>query len=748
MGWLYLPKTTPTAGQKGFVCGDVFVPIDIQTPSVNKKGICIEMPKNLPSEDGLIFHFTGESSTAETGQIPKEEGSSVKYAQTIDGIPCVTFPTNSDFLKYDDIGLIGSFDTTVSAWVYFPQTPSNSWVMIVGWGRRTESIPPTEKSANNDIGFMNAEGANLLNLRYKAGWSCGSQTLLETIQTGEWYHLVMTVEKTTKTARAFLNGEFVGSKSFDEFDIESSEFVLNFNIGHVDNSGNNACSLAGVRVYNRVLSDPELDALNNEFFGGKAFIPLEEVQPEEGAEFEKNSEEMPSEGLILNVPLAQSATADELGNELSETGNVAFTTIEGIQCADISDTSAAGGTHIVINAPALSSSGAVPVSFSFWAFAHEIPLSKDEFFYYGRRNENNDPDYESIFVGISKNNRFVTNFGESNSNAYPGFHHIAYVCTGTKTLFYVDGVLQFSDNRVWDYGGNTPISLSNGYFAGFRIYNRALSETEIRKLSREWQKPVPNPEANTSGILINSKNEIAFLKKTSAEMPVDGLVLNFPCTSSTAETGQQFQAKNVELKKRDDSAYFPGEKSGIISTVSASELLASATSAISFSAWFNTSDTGKAQEIISCTETGGFSVGLNSDSNSGYCHIYLRAGSSYANYNAFEISGNILKNTWYFICVIYNGSNIKTYLNSTLKNTQSKTGTLAYPANDTPLTIGAEAEASGGVSTDTFQGYIAGVRIYNRALTEEEVATLNTEFSVQKINKIFIPIIGENNAGA
>ena len=302
MGIVYLPKITPSSGQKGFKSGNIFVPVkDLVFPPI----------------DGLIFHFTGKSSTAETGQLSKEEGSSISYSQTIDGIPCATFPATSDFLKYDDIGLIGSFDATVSAWVYFPQTPSNSWVNIVGWGRRVNSIPPTEKSSNNDIGFMNAEGANLLNLRYKAGWSCGSQTLLETIQTGEWYHLVMTVEKATKTARAFLNGEFVGSKSFDEFDIESSEFVLNFNIGYSDNSGSNACSLAGVRVYNRVLSDGEIKILHEEFTlnsvgkkgiciplddsSKKAFIPVEEVSPLSETNVEIGTEGILIKGVSSNI---------------------------------------------------------------------------------------------------------------------------------------------------------------------------------------------------------------------------------------------------------------------------------------------------------------------------------------------------------------------------------------------------------------------------------------------------------------
>ena len=129
---------------------------------------------------------------------------------------------------------------------------------------------------------MNGEKSSLLNLRYKAGWSCGSQTLLDTIQTKTWYHMVMTVEKETKTAKAFLNGSFVGSKNFDEFDIESSSFYINYELEH---SYSNPCSVAGIRVYNRILSENELNVLNAEFSEKKIFIPLREnpgAEPQPG----------------------------------------------------------------------------------------------------------------------------------------------------------------------------------------------------------------------------------------------------------------------------------------------------------------------------------------------------------------------------------------------------------------------------------------------------------------------------------
>lgn len=298
MGIVYLPKMTPSVGQKGFKCGNIFVPV-----------------KDLvfPPASGLIFHFTGETSSAETGQSATTETGEIQYGQTVNGIPCVSFSQGASLL-FPDIGLTGSFDTTISAWVNFSQSPTYGWVLVAGWGRRSESTPPTTKSSNNDIGFMNGADTSLLNLRYKAGWSCGSQTLLDTIQTGTWYHMVMTVEKNTKTAKAFLNGSFVGSKSFDEFDIESSIFCINHTPGSTQS---NSCKVAGVRVYNRILSDSELNILYNEFSGNsvgkkgvclnldssskKAFIPLEEVSPLSETNVEIGTEGILIKGVSSNI---------------------------------------------------------------------------------------------------------------------------------------------------------------------------------------------------------------------------------------------------------------------------------------------------------------------------------------------------------------------------------------------------------------------------------------------------------------
>ena len=942
MGWLYLPKIEPTAGQKGFVCGDVFVPVQD-----------LSFVKKLPPTNGLIFHFTGESSTAETGQEPVSEVGSIQYAQNVDGIPCVGFGSDGG-LSFPDLGLPEVFDGTLSAWVYFTSSLNTNYIYVVGWGLTTTSTPVTEKPSSNDFAFMviNSSGKNTV-VGKTGCFPDGSSTSVKfdlSMELNTWYHFVMRVSN--NTVDYFIDGNLVASKDIEGFASESSPFLINCFNGNKDL--HNPCNIAGVRVYNRALSDEEIKTLDDEFtensvtglfqkgvcielnkkaspptsglvfhlsgetdsltaetgqvftktgdsvvhtsndgfpcwytpsgqwmyssdeglptrsspwtqtvwvkcetnpigqtivlafghlgasrggqalsfvnktairsvggvgqdfstdpgvidpliwnhvaitydgstiaiyvngevvksgshskrirlygsnglgiggcdwetpfqgwirdariynralspseiksfLGGnkKAFIPLEEVQPEEGAEFEKSSEEMPSDGLILHVPLAQSATEDELGNELSEIGNVAFTTVEGIQCADISDTSAVGGTYIGINAPALSASGAVPVSFSFWVAAYEIPLYKNEFFYYGRRNENDFPDYKSMFVEITKYNRFSTNFGGSSLEAYPGFHHIAYMCTGTKTLFYVDGVLQFSDNIVWDYGGNTPISLSGGYFAGFRMYNRALSESEVRTLSREWKKPVPDAPIGTSGILISSSTSVAGNKFQKNEaMPTDGLVFYSSLGSpSSASTGQTIESSsNVSYVNYQGMPCAKFDNSYLNYNYSDNFPVGKAPSTMSI--WMNYSKDQRNWPRI-------FSYGDNSDNENrvlAFLGDNQRFGSFSNGCNNLLGDSDVPRNKWNFVLVTFDGSTFKLYIDAQL------IGSAKYSTINTTLAKINIGSANSG--SNPYFGYLSTARIYNRVLDDSEIQTLYTEWQLSEpINKIFIPVM-------
>lgn len=222
----------------------------------------------------------------------------------------------------------------------------------------------------------------------------------------------------------------------------------------------------------------------------------------------------------------------------------------------------------------------------------------------------------------------------------------------------------------------------------------------------------------------------------SLVMPKDGLkfYLSFKNLNGVSDTDNDLIINNVQKSVMDGvpCGYFNGSTSFIYTKDTLNTVIPwlNSVNYVTYCGWFYTTNKNKGQEIISCTDGGGFSIGLNSDGNSGYVHIYFMAGNSYLNQNVCPI-GKIIQDRWMFICVRYNGTKVEIFLDKEKVFSQNKSGTCNFPSNNnTPLCIGTEAEeftATQGVS-DLFQGYISSVRIYDRALTDDEITLLSREF--------------------
>ena len=73
-------------------------------------------------------------------------------------------------------------------------------------------------------------------------------------------------------------------------------------------------------------------------------------------------------------------------------------------------------------------------------------------------------------------------------------------------------------------------------------------------------------------------------------------------------------------------------------------------------------------------------------------------------------------NTWTHVAMSYDGSNIKAYVNGVLAGIAPQTGNIA--PSTSPLTLGGDP-----LHGQYFHGLIDEVRVYNRALTEAEIAS-------------------------
>lgn len=99
-------------------------------------------------------------------------------------------------------------------------------------------------------------------------------------------------------------------------------------------------------------------------------------------------------------------------------------------------------------------------------------------------------------------------------------------------------------------------------------------------------------------------------------------------------------------------------------------------------------------------------------------------------YNWTGVSGSNYLSQWVHICGTWDGATMKFYDNAQLVATKAQSGTILY--DNHTLLIG-----TGNNSGYSFKGYIDDIRIYNRALSIQEVQALYTEntFSISCPNQ-------------
>jgi hypothetical protein len=92
-----------------------------------------------------------------------------------------------------------------------------------------------------------------------------------------------------------------------------------------------------------------------------------------------------------------------------------------------------------------------------------------------------------------------------------------------------------------------------------------------------------------------------------------------------------------------------------------------------------------------------------------------------ASVNGTTVTYNTALNVsqWHHVGLIYDGTNIKLYLNGALVGTQTKTG--AISADASLLTIGRDPSTVGPIGTKYFKGKIDEIRVFNIAISESQL---------------------------
>ena len=205
---------------------------------------------------------------------------------------------------------------------------------------------------------------------------------------------------------------------------------------------------------------------------GGVFLPIESYESEPPTP----ASQIPSEGLALYVPLSKESSTAETGQALTKNGTITYQTYKGIQCAHFSSAYISSQfSDYVMPYPMTFSIWAAPDttdSRALWSFENDKPLM-----YWNGTYHIYEPDC----------NVSTANVGD--------WHHIAWsINSDRSSTYYFDGVAM---GTTTSYNTSAITSLCIGYrnssqpqwlgyLAGFRIYNRALSEDEISSIAGEY----------------------------------------------------------------------------------------------------------------------------------------------------------------------------------------------------------------------------------------------------------------------
>jgi hypothetical protein len=302
--------------------------------------------------------------------------------------------------------------------------------------------------------------------------------------------------------------------------------------------------------------------------------------------------------------------------------------------------------------------------------------------------------------------------GNTNINDTTKWYHIVGVRQGTTLSLYVDGQLDNSmvvasgaaDTNSLPveigYRGVEAATLFNGSMDDIRIYNKALSVTEIAAQSQAY-----NAQLALGNL---SKGLIGHWSMNGSAKDATPYGSNGTVTAATLTT---------DRKGRSSSAYsFDGTGDYITATVAS---LPASMSPITVTAWINPGTLASVKNIVTIYNTTPNQELRFRTNASGQ----LQLANSVATVDT--AADTLTASTWSHVAFTYDGTSTRLYVNGVLDSGGASTNAIqSSSAAMNALTIG-----KGTVGSQDFLGSIDGVRIYNRELSAIELTALYNSYN-------------------
>jgi hypothetical protein len=277
---------------------------------------------------------------------------------------------------------------------------------------------------------------------------------------------------------------------------------------------------------------------------------------------------------------------------------------------------------------------------------------------------------------------------------------------GSTATAYLNGVATQTGVNIGSNGGTNGVNVLSSYTPSTAgeiligdigqayVYPKALSAAEIAQ--NYYGGPIV-----TNGLIyaLDAGNLVSYPKSGTTWYNLTGSV------NGTLTNGPTFSPANGGILVFDGTDDYVNISNGMNALVG--------TNQVTFSAWIRRSSApnywaGIISNKINATD--GISLLVNPSSK-----IFFQYDSTSGVY-AIDGGATLEINVWYNIVGIYDNVGLKTYLNGVLNDSAADAGKSIASTGNMDIIIGAHQPLS-----SYFPGEIANVKIYNRALTADEV---------------------------
>ncbi|MDZ7586549.1 MAG: DUF2341 domain-containing protein, partial [Patescibacteria group bacterium] len=303
---------------------------------------------------------------------------------------------------------------------------------------------------------------------------------------------------------------------------------------------------------------------------------------------------------------------------------------------------------------------------------------------------------------------YITNTIDTN------WHHLAITNNGTVwNQVYLDGVavttnLYNGGAIVWNNG----FTVGKGYWNSDGFFNGSIDDVRIYNYARSPGQIVEDMNAGHPSVGSPVGSAVGYWKfdegygSTANNSGFGGTALNGSLGVGTSAPSWSNAGKFGKALSFDGNDY---------NDVTYNSTLAP-TAEITVSGWFyrtNWADS-VSQVPVSKTQSGGYEFYLTG--NNMKIQIYRNGSYGIAQFSTSALSG------WNHFVGTYDGRYTKIYINGILKNTDDASANypITYSVSNS-LIIGAEAGAGAGADGYGWTGLLDEVKVYNYALTEDEI---------------------------